>query len=297
MSMEDEQETNQRALTRLSRKLARSEQRRQELEHLIDTGQSFQRRVLIGVEEARAELEELNLQLQQEQARTDQLLKSIMPPAIAKELKETGGVVPRRVDGVSVMFADFVGFTAHAERLDPMILVQILDHYYSEFDRIAIRFGVEKVKTIGDAYMCASGLDGGGQSATRLVNAALSFLAFVVNQRPMALAADAPLWKIRIGINSGPISTGVIGQDRLSFDIWGDTVNTASRVVEACKENEILLSRSTFDLLDSGVGCVACGVTTPKGRGPVEVFRPASLAIPYKSAQPAVPERQPCRLG
>lgn len=275
--MTDNFTAQDRELARAERRLAKSELRRAELEHLIDTGQSFQRRVLTEVETAKAALQTLNEQLQQEQARADLLLKSIMPATIAEELKRTGGVIPRRFENASVMFADFVGFTTHAETLDPMILVQILDQYYSEFDRISARHGVEKVKTIGDAYMCASGLDEGSKGASNLVAAAKEFLDFVVTVRPFGLSTDMPNWQIRIGINSGPVSTGVIGQDRLSFDIWGDTVNTASRVVAASGVNEMLLSRSTFDLLCDQSGFAPQGQVEAKGRGPVDVFRPTAV--------------------
>ncbi len=274
-----------RDLQRMKRLLAKSELHRAELEHLIDTGQSFQRRVLTEVEAAKAELQTLNAQLHTEQARTDHLLKSIMPASIAEELKQTGGVIPRRFENATVMFADFVGFTSLAETLDPLLLVRILDQYYSEFDRISARHNIEKVKTIGDAYMCVAGLDDDSNSAGRLLLAAKAFLAFVSGVRPAGLPRDMPLWQIRIGINSGPVSAGVIGQDRLSFDIWGDTVNTASRVVAASGINGILLTRSTFDLLHDQQFFEHYGTVAAKGRGPVDVFRPTVVPV------------NPCRLG
>lgn len=264
----------EREVLRLKRRLERSQMRRTELEHLIDTGQSFQRRVLEEVEASKAALEELHAQLQQEQARTVKLLHSIMPESIAQELREDGGVVPRRFDNATVMFADFVGFTAHAETLDPMILVQILDQYYSEFDRIAARHGVEKVKTIGDAYMCVAGLHADSQPADHMIEAAQDCLKFVKTVRPFGISDDMPLWQIRIGINSGPVSTGVIGQDRLSFDIWGDTVNTAARLVRGSAVNSMLVSQSTVDLLSTAQGFRSDGEIQLRGRGPARVFRP-----------------------
>ena len=275
--MSDRPADNDRELRRTKRLLAKSELRRAELEHQIDTGQSFQRRVLAEVEEARAALQVANERLTLEQERTDQLLKSIMPSSVASELKQTGGVVPRRFEDATVMFADFVGFTARAETLDPLVLVQILDQYYSEFDRIVAAHQIEKVKTIGDAYMCVSGLNEDPKSATRMVEAARAFLQFVKTVRPFGLSENAPAWKIRIGINSGPVLSGVIGHDRLSYDIWGDTVNTAARVVAGCAENEILLSRSTHDLLIDQTGFEPLGAIQAKGRGPVDVFRPTQL--------------------
>ena len=263
--------TTEKDLLRAKRLLAKSELRRVELEHLIDTGQAFQRRILADVEQSKATLQKLYDQLHEEQKRTDQLLTSIMPETVAVELKQSGGVVPKRHDMAAVMFTDFVGFTTHAEGLDPLMLVQVLDQYYSEFDRISARHGVEKVKTIGDAYMCAAGL--GGSTEDDLLAAATEMLKFVKTVRPFGLPDDAPLWTIRIGINSGPVSAGVIGQDRLSFDIWGNAVNIASRVVDACAENEIFISRSTYDRVSAKSGFTLFGEIEAKGRGPVEVYR------------------------
>ncbi|UWP90905.1 hypothetical protein K3X13_15515 (plasmid) [Aliiroseovarius crassostreae] len=265
----------EREILRLKRRLERSQLRRAELEHLIDTGQSFQRRVLAEVETAKAELEKLHAQLQKEQRRTEKLLHSIMPETVAHELRQNGGVVPRRFENATVMFADFVGFTAHAETLDPMILVQILDQYYSEFDRIAAKHGVEKVKTIGDAYMCVAGLSDDVASADRMLQAAQNCLTYVKTVRPFGITEDMPLWQIRIGINSGPVSTGVIGQDRLSFDVWGDTVNLAARLVRASHVNSMLLSESTFELLRRSNAFRSDGQIDVRGRGPVNIFRPA----------------------
>ncbi|SIT83949.1 Adenylate cyclase, class 3 [Yoonia rosea] len=260
---------------RLQRRLAKSDMRRAELEHLIDTGQAFQRSVLAQVEKAKAELQKLNEQLQQEQARSDKLLRSIMPNSIAEELKRNDGVTPRRCENATVMFADFVGFTAKSETLDPLVLLQVLDYYYSEFDRITARHSIEKVKTIGDAYMCVAGLNDDPASTAHVIAAAQEFLSFVAQARPPGLDAQAPLWQIRIGINSGPVSTGVIGQERLSFDVWGDTVNIASRIVNASTPNEIRLSSSSIDLLTDKSSFAYCGQVNAKGRGMIDLFCPA----------------------
>lgn len=269
-----------RELLRLKRRLAKSELRRTELEHLIDTGQSFQRKVLSQVETARAELQVLNTQLRQEQARSDKLLRSIMPDFIAEELKQHSGVIPRGIENATVMFADFVGFTAHSETLDPLILLRILDHYYSEFDRIAARHGIEKVKTIGDAYMCVAGLNDDPQSTANIVAAAFEFIAFVSQVRAPSLSDDCAHWQIRVGINSGPVSTGVIGQERLSFDVWGDTVNIASRIVGAAAPNEVLISRASFDLLSHQSEFAPAGRVNAKGRGMIDLFKPKDGAQP-----------------
>lgn len=272
--MNDQLAPHDKELLRLKRRLAKSDMRRAELEHLIDTGHSFQRSVLAQVEKARAELQELNEKLVQEQARSDRLLRSIMPNSVADELKEHNGVTPRRCENATVMFADFVDFTAKSETLDPLVLLRILDHYYSEFDRITARHNIEKVKTIGDAYMCVAGLDDDPASTAHVIAAAQEFVKFVTQDRPPSLDRQEPLWQIRVGINSGPVSTGVIGQDRLSFDVWGDTVNIASRIVNASSPNGISLSRSSFEMLADKSGFGPCGSVNAKGRGLIELYCP-----------------------
>ena len=280
-------------VARLQRRLKKSQQHREELEHLIDTGQAFQRRVLSQVEQSRKELQMLNDQVIKEQKRINILLRSIMPDPIAAELKQTGAVVPRRHDNASIMFTDFVGFTEHAEALDPVDLVRILDQYYSEFDRIVARHGVEKVKTIGDAYMCVTGLSDTAVTADTIRDAAHEILHFVQTVRPAGLPKASALWQIRIGINSGAVSTGVIGQDRLSFDVWGGAVNVASRVVAAAAPNTVLLADSTSALLVDRSGLAPLGAVDTRGADPVDVFLSERSGFsPYRS-EPQAAEEHP----
>lgn len=273
--------TAERELRILRRKLDKARLQQAELENLMDASHTFQRNIIKEVEASRAEivaksreLEEAYTSLQAEQARTDQLLRSIMPDDVAAELKSTGRVQPRRVDSATVMFADFVAFSAATERLDPVALVQMLDHYYSAFDGIIARHGVEKVKTIGDAYMCVAGMRPGDSPAhaRHMLAAAREILMFVRDARTRSNAWPR-MWDVRIGLNSGPLSGGVVGHDRLSYDIWGNTVNTAARVVKACAPNTITLSQSTCDLLGSDPALHALGAIEAKGIGPVTVYR------------------------
>lgn len=265
----------------LEKRLRKATLRRKELEHLMDASHAFQRNIINEIEAARAEverksreLETLNASLQQEKARTDLLLRSIMPEQVAEELKATGRVAPRRVDSATVMFADFVSFSETTERLDPVALVGMLDHYYSAFDQIIVRHGVEKVKTIGDAYMCVAGAqDDGADHGRRMLSAARDILMFVRESRANPHSRHASAWDIRIGLNSGPVSSGVVGHDRLSYDIWGNTVNTAARVVKACAENTITLSQSTRDLIGRDPALHPLGQVKAKGIGSVEIYR------------------------
>ncbi|MEE4117970.1 MAG: adenylate/guanylate cyclase domain-containing protein [Paracoccaceae bacterium] len=268
-----EQEDPDRTIRRLEKRLRKSEMRRQELEHLMDASHAFQRRVMEDIEQARAELERVNGALTEEKALTDQLMTSIMPDHIAEELKRTGRVQPRRAASATVMFADFVDFTETTERLDPVDLVGLLDDYYARFDAIIAECGVEKVKTIGDAYMCVSGLEPGQEDhAARMRDAARAILQAVRDRKRAARRAGATAWDVRIGLNSGPLSSGVVGRDRLSYDIWGDTVNTAARVVKACAVDAILMSDGTRRLLADSSGISPLGQVEAKGKGAVPVY-------------------------
>ncbi|MGS4944011.1 adenylate/guanylate cyclase domain-containing protein [Meridianimarinicoccus sp. RP-17] len=270
-----------RELRILRKKLDKARRTQAELENLMDASHTFQRNIIKEVEASRAEIETKSRELEQayaslqaEQARTDQLLRSIMPDDVAAELKSTGRVQPRRVESATVMFADFVAFSAATERLDPVALVEMLDHYYSAFDRIIAGHGVEKVKTIGDAYMCVAGMRPGDDAshARHMLGAAREILMFVRDAR--ARPGKWPrMWDVRIGLNSGPLSGGIVGHDRLSYDIWGNTVNTAARVVKACAPNTITLSQSTRDLLGGDPALHALGAVEAKGIGDVTVYR------------------------
>lgn len=265
----------------LQKRLARSDKQRAELEHLRDVSQALQRRLKQDIEQSKIEienksreLERLNGSLEAEKSRTDQLLRSIMPEKVAEELKANGRVKPKRIECATVMFTDFVDFTRTTERVDPVELVGTLDFYSSEFDRIVSRIGVEKLKVIGDAYMCVSGATRQRPDhAARMVLAAREILALVKHVRERRDLEGGIAWEIRIGINSGPISTGVIGQERLSYDIWGDTVNTAARVLKACEINEILISESTHALVRDQFPFRERKSIEARGKGAITVYR------------------------
>ncbi|WP_375280818.1 adenylate/guanylate cyclase domain-containing protein [Pseudooctadecabacter sp.] len=262
----------QKALRRVEKRLAKSELRRSELEHLMDTRQAFQARVLEQVEEAKTEIEKLYDRLTAEQALTEQLLLSIMPETVSRELREIGSVTPQRAANATVMFTDFVEFTRQTEQLDPTELVAILDHYYSAFDRIAAEHRVEKVKTIGDAFMCVSGLNGENDAADRMTAAAQAILSFVAAGQAGGLPSGIPAWSLRVGLAAGPVSAGVVGHDRLSFDIWGDTVNTASRMVAAAPVNGALMTQQVWAQLSSQDGVRPKGQIELRGKGRVDVY-------------------------
>lgn len=260
----------------LEKKLARSVLRQTELEELMDGSTAFQRRVITDIEAQKAKIEQLYASLEAEQARTEQLLRSIMPETIAEELKASGRVRPRHIASATVMFTDFVDFTKSTERMDPVALVGMLDRYYGAFDDIVARHGVEKVKTIGDAYMTVAGdLNGSGEidHAAATCAAAIEILEYVRGNHAKSAAGEIAGWALRIGIHTGPISSGVVGTKRLSFDIWGDTVNTAARMVSACEPDTVLLSAQTVRLLGPDKQVEQRANIQAKGKGTLQAYR------------------------
>lgn len=190
-----------------------------------------------------------NLIIEKERNKSDRLLKNILPEDTVNELKEFGKVKAQRFDSVSVMFTDFKSFTKHAEYLAPEDLVQSLDYYFSFFDQIVDKYKLEKIKTLGDSYMCASGLPFPQKDhAERIVLAAMEMVEFVEKSKQVK---DDNLirFEMRIGISSGPVVAGVVGSKKFAYDIWGDTVNCASRMETNSEAGKINVSEDTHKLI------------------------------------------------
>ena len=221
-------------------------------------------------------LEELNLlyaQLEAEKRKSDQLLLNVLPKKIADELKQTGKVEPVHYDCVSVIFTDFKGFTQLAEQLTPQELVDELDYCFSRFDQIIEKHGLEKLKTIGDSYMCAAGIPTPSQThAINAVLAALEIQAFMQQRKEQKLQDNVGYWDIRIGIHSGSLLAGVIGQKKFAYDVWGDTVNTASRMESSGVPGRINISESTFALIKHLFECEYRGKITAKNKGDLDMY-------------------------
>ena len=215
-----------------------------------------------------------------EKKRSDDLLKNILPGETAKELKENGAVKAKRFKQVSVLFTDFKGFTKQSENLEPEVLVESIDYYFSKFDAIIGKYGLEKIKTIGDAYMCAAGLPFSIEDhALRICQAALEIADFVQETKTNT-NHNLAKFDIRIGINSGPVVAGVVGVKKFQYDIWGDTVNTASRMESSGEVGKINISEATYKILrEYGLfEFTPRGALEVKGKGKIEMYYIKSLA-------------------
>jgi adenylate cyclase len=213
-----------------------------------------------------------SLIIEKEKNRSEHLLRNILPEGTALELKETGRVKAKKFDAVSVLFTDFEGFTKISEGLSPEDLVASVDFYFSKFDKIIEKYGLEKIKTIGDSYMCAAGVPFPMKDhATIMMYAALEILEFVEETKKNNLEIGAR-FEIRIGINSGPLVAGVVGSKKFAYDIWGDAVNMASRM-ESCSEiGKINISEDTFQLVKDTFLCTERGKIEVKNKGPMSMY-------------------------
>jgi adenylate cyclase len=229
--------------------------------------------------------------LRDEQAKAERLLLNILPRSIADRLKAETRTIADQFSAASILFADVVDFTPLAERLPPAEVVGVLDHLFSHFDALADRYGVEKIKTIGDCYMVAAGVP-----STRSDHAqVLALMALEMQEAMRSVDEVGHLGlKLRVGINSGPVVAGVIGRKRFLYDLWGDAVNTASRMESHGTSGRIQISRATKELLAEEFVCEPRGTIPVKGKGDIEAWylvgRRAHLASePSADAEAARP--------
>ena len=210
--------------------------------------------------------------IQKEKDRSDSLLRNILPEETALELMENGRVEAKKFDSVTVLFTDFKGFTSLAEKLAPEELVKTVDFYFSKFDEIMEKYGLEKIKTVGDAYVCAGGLPFPTKDhAVKMVNAAFDIVNFV-EEAKQTDALHMVSFEIRIGINSGPVVAGVVGTKKFAYDIWGDTVNVAARMETMSDAGRINISANTYELIGDYFECEPRGEIYVKNRGMMQMY-------------------------
>jgi class 3 adenylate cyclase len=209
------------------------------------------------------------LELQQEQVRTKELLHNILPLEIAEELSATGSARPARHESVTILFTDFSGFTQAVSAMPADRMVGELNEIFAAFDDITDECGVEKIKTIGDAYMAAAGLPKAcPDHAQRCVRAGLRMLDYLDERNRTA----AFKWSLRLGVHSGPVVAGVVGRRKYAYDIWGDTVNIASRMESAGEVGRVNISAYTYDLIREEFDCEYRGKVDAKGKGQIDMY-------------------------
>ncbi len=225
------------------------------------------------VEIQKAKIEHQKELLEKEKEKVEQLLLNILPVGTAEELKNKGRSKARYYKNVSVLFTDFVGFSKIAEDMKPQELVQQLDDYFSSFDEIIEKYDLEKIKTIGDSYMCAGGVPIRNKSnAIEVTLAALEIKDFMHHFSEEAEKRGEKSWKIRIGINTGEVIAGVIGLKRFAYDIWGSTVNQAQRMEMHGQPGTVNVSGNTYEFIAPYFECVYRGKIQTKHKGMLDMY-------------------------
>lgn len=225
------------------------------------------------VRKTRNELSEKNKIINREKERSDELLLNILPEQTANELKNEGRSQARHFEMVTVMFTDFKGFTYMAEKLSAQELVDEIDYCFKNFDLIISNHNIEKIKTIGDAYMCAGGLPvPNNTNPVDVVRAALEILHFMNDLKATKKAENKPYFNLRIGIHTGPVVAGIVGIKKFQYDIWGDTVNIASRLESGSETGRINISHSTFEKVNHLFKCEYRGKIEAKNKGAIDMY-------------------------
>lgn len=204
-----------------------------------------------------------------EQKKSDDLLHNILPANIIRDLKDSGKTIPKRHKNVTVLFTDFVGFTELVACISAITLINELNDIFERFDEIMEEMRVEKIETIGDAYMAACGLEEEiTNHAVNCVTAAHKMLSYLEKRNK----SHEIKWRMRVGIHSGTIVAGVVGKKKFAYDLFGDTINTASRIESAGEAGRINISSSTYELVKNDFTCLSRGKVFAKGKGELEMY-------------------------
>ena len=219
------------------------------------------------------ELSAKNEIIEAERKKSEQLLLNILPAIVANELKLNGVAKAKKYENATVFFSDFKNFSAIAKSLSPEKLVHELDFYFKAFDQIIGKYQIEKIKTIGDAYMCVGGLpEENKTNSLEVVKAALEIQAYLSQLKEERIAKGEPYFEARIGIHTGPLVAGVVGSSKFAYDIWGDTVNVAARLESKSEVGKVNISATTYDLIKNRYACESRGRIPVKNRGEVEMY-------------------------
>jgi class 3 adenylate cyclase len=219
------------------------------------------------------ELKERNKELATAYKDSENLLLNILPSEVAREIKVSGHSAPKTFSMVTVMFTDFEDFTSVSQNVSAELLVSELDYCFSAFDNIIHNYTIEKIKTIGDSYMCASGMPALNYShASDMLKAALDIKKFMDNRKKEKESKDEFCFKIRIGIHTGPVVAGIVGVKKYSYDIWGDTVNVAARMESSGEAGKVNISGTTYELVKNKFNCVYRGKVPAKNKGEIDMY-------------------------
>ena len=225
------------------------------------------------LEVQKAEINQQKMLLEEEQEKSEKLLLNILPYEVARQLKSKGRTGTRQYKLVSVMFTDFKGFSAISKTLEPKDLVSILDSYFAKFDEIISAHYIEKIKTMGDAYMCAGGLPLSSKSnPVDAVLAGLEIQHYMNTLNDSRVLNNLQVWELRLGIHTGPVVAGVVGKKRFAYDIWGDTVNIASRMEQSGHVGMVNISGVTYECIRDFFDCNYRGKIETKNMGKIDMY-------------------------
>lgn len=205
--------------------------------------------------------------------RSDELLLNILPEEVAEELKATGTAAAKQFDEVSVLFTDFKNFTQISETMSPKELVEEIHTCFKAFDTIIAKYDIEKIKTIGDSYMCASGLPiPNPPHAIDIVRAALEIQNYIEIHSQSRIKNGMLPFEVRIGVHSDPVVAGIVGIKKFAYDIWGDTVNTASRMESSGEPGKTNISGTTYSIIKNNFKCIHRGKLPAKHKGDIDMY-------------------------
>lgn len=225
-----------------------------------------------SIRKRKRSLESMNRQIREEQERSKELLLNILPAPIAEELQKTGKATTQKYTNATIFFSDFYNFSQISERLGPQKLVEELDYLFREFDQIIADYGIEKIKTIGDAYMCASGLTARRTYPNDMLRAAIEIQAFLEKEKERKIKLGQPYFEARIGIHTGTVVAGVVGLKKFVYDIWGDAVNIAARMEQNCEVGKINISETTYQQVRYKFDCEYRGKVQAKNKGLIDMY-------------------------
>ena len=240
---------------------------------LILAGLIYSRRINRQLGKQNKEIERQKGIIEKSRDEAESLLLNILPQETANELKSKGVATPKYYESVTVLFSDFSGFTRISEQMTPQELVDELNTCFRVFDDIVDQYGLEKIKTIGDGYMCAGGIpQSDPENGLKTLRAGIAMMAFIKDRRKKVLEKGLPYWHMRVGLHTGPVVAGVVGKNKFAYDIWGDTVNTASRMESHGEAGKINISESTYEQIKSEYSCTPRGAIEVKNKGKIDMY-------------------------